>query len=453
VASMSYDDEIKRSLRDSNSKFVVWYTGSREQAEYIAEYSKNLNGNSLLLPLPDSAMKGSSEVLSPALLSYFFLDFPDVIISLKSKLDKLPILGIEILEQKPVGWNHTQRFPRAAASASLGVPFIFLMPQKRYMFDKLTSERTKHMTYNINGEIYKENLREEFQLPFTLYKLTEIHSIPCLPFVWPLSEKNKFLSEGLEYNSDKNLRWKAMPPGPVGIDQKPHPEIKDMFDFIDLVIDFADEGKPPALLMKEPVVARNISKIAPSTTDFYKTKHVTLKEPDGGTVKSAEMRSTKSVIEICSAILGEDSKSLFDSEAFKSFVSRPRTLLIEIDSDPNAGGRGLADPYSGLVASFDYRYCREIRHLPGLKDRDANLVFFANHENSTQYFDSSVSRAIGKELFDKLSSLVDSESTTRITEKLFEQGPFRLKKDLKNLFHFCDVILTPGSLFVGKGLI
>jgi hypothetical protein len=450
---MSYDEEIKRSLHDSDSKFVIWYTGSREQAEYVAEYSKNLKSNSLLLPLPDSAMKGSSEVLSPAFLSYFFLDFPDVIISLKSNLEALPILGIEILEQKPVGWNHTQRFPRAAASASLGVPFIFLMPQKRYMFDKLTSETTKHLTYNINGEMYKENLREEFQLPFSLYKLTETHSIPCLPFVWPLSEKNKFLSEGLEYNSDKALRWKAMPPGPVGAEQKQHPEISDMFDFIDLVIDYALDGKPAKLLLQEPLVVRNIAKIAPNTTSFYKTKHVTLKDPDGGTVKSAEMKSTQSVIQLCSAVLGEESKNFFNSEALKNFVSRPNTLLIEIDSDPNAGGRGLADPYSGLVASFDYRYCREVRHLPSLQDRDANLVFFANNDGSTSYFQTSISRAIGKDVFEKLSLLLDSESTVGITQKLFEGGPFRLKKDLKNLFHFCDLILTPGSLFVGKSLI
>jgi hypothetical protein len=453
MESISYDEEITRALSVSKSKFVIWYTGSREQAEYISEYSRLLKGNSVLLPLPDSAMKGSSEVLSPALLSYFFLDFPDVIVSLKSKLDQLPVLGIEILEQKPVGWNHTQRFPRAAASASLGVPFLFLMPQKRYMFDKLTSEKTKHITYDINGEMYKENLREEFQLPFSLYKLTQSHSIPCLPFVWPLSEKNKFLSEGLEYNSDKNLRWKAMPPGPIGSDQKHHREIQDMFAFIDLTIEYALEGKPPQLLMNEPIVVRNIAKIAPETTTFYTKKHVTLKIPDGGTVKSAEMKSTLSVMELCQRLLGQESKAFFDSEEMKIFKSRPNTLLIEIDSDPNAGGRGFADPYSGLVASFDYRYCRENRHLPALRDRDANLVFFANNKNAKQYFDTSISRAVGNDYFQKMSSLLTSESTILITKKLFERGPFRLKKDLKNLFHFCDLILTPESLFVGKSLI
>jgi hypothetical protein len=446
----SYDDEIRSALKSSSEKYIVWYTGSREQAEYISEYSEALKGNSLLLPLPDSAMKGNSDVLSPKLLSYFFLDFPDVIVCSRTHLDHLPILGIEILEQKPVGWNHTQRFPRAAASASLGVPFIFLMPQKRYMFDKLTSERTKHLTYHINGEVYKENLREEFQLPFSLFKLTQTHSVPCLPFVWPLSDKNKFLSEGLEYNSDKSLRWKAMPPGPVGYGNKAHPEISDMFAFIDLVIRYFNEEKPNSLLMKEPIVIRNIEKIAPDTTRFYKPNNVSLKVPDGGTVKTARMVSTSSVVDLCAKLLGDDVRDFFASKQMELFTSRPKTLLIDIKSDPVKGGRGYADPYSGVVASFDYRYCREIRNLPGLRDRDANLVFFANHKNAGEYFNSGVSRAIGSDLFKRLNSPGKYDSTLDITRKLFEGGPFRLKKDLKNIFHFSDLVLTPTCLYVGK---
>jgi hypothetical protein len=453
VEPKNYDEEIKRSLEASKAKFVVWYTGSREQAEYISLYSNHLKNSSLLLPLPDSAMKGHSSVLSEKLLSYFFLDFPDVIVCYRDDLDRLPIVGIEILEQKPVGWNHTQRFPRAAASASLGVPFVFLMPQKRYMFDKLTSERTKHLTYEINGERYKENLREEFQLPFSLYKLTEIHSVPCLPFVWPLSEKNKFLSEGLEYNMDENLRWKAMPPGPIGIKNKVHNEIQDMFDFIDLTIQYANEGKESSLLMNEPLILRSMEKIAPTTTSFYQTKHVALKIPDNGNVKIAKMVTTKLAISLCERMLGDDLGSLFNSEELKVFKSRSQTLIIEIDSDPNLGGRGFSDPYSGVIASFDYRYCREVRKLPGIIERDSNLLFFANHQNSHSYFTSSIRRAIGNQEFDSIFRQGKFENVAAITEKLFDQGPFRLKKDLKNLFHFADIILTPGSLFVGKSFL
>jgi len=453
MESRNYDEEIKRALESSESKFVVWYTGSREQAEYISHYSNHLKNNSLLLPLPDSAMKGQSAVLSETLLSYFFLDFPDVIVCYRDELDRLPLVGIEILEQKPVGWNHTQRFPRAAASASLGVPFIFLLPQKRYMFDKLKSERTKHLTYDINGEKYKENLREEFQLPFSLYKLTQVHSIPCLPFVWPLNEKNKFLSEGLEYNMDKNLRWKAMPPGPVGMRNNVHSEIRDMFDFIDLTIQYANAGKHPSLLMSESLVLRSIEKIAPATTSFYKTKHVALKTPDKGNVKAAEMLTTNSFISLCEQLLGDDLGMFFDSQELDLFKSRPKTLLIKIDSDPELGGRGFSDPYSGVTASFDYRYCREERKLPGIKERDSNLVFFADHQNSHSYFKSSISRAIGTQTFDSLFTQGNFKNVAAITEKLFEQGPFRLKKDLKNLFHFADIILTCESLFVGKSFL
>lgn len=450
---MSYDGEIKNALQDSNKDYVVWYTGSREQAEYISHYSKYLKGNSLLLPLPDSAAKGNSTEVPKGFLEYFFLDFPDVIISKKDKLDGLPIIGIEILEQKPVGWNHTQRFARAAASAILGVPFAFLMPQKRYMFDKVASASTSQNTYNIAGEMYKENLREEFQLPFSLYKLSDIYQVPCLPFIWPLEEKNKFVCEGLAYNDEPELRWKSLPPGPISKEGKKYDEIENLFTFIDLSIEYFNNNKNMNSLMQEDSVREAMRKIDPKTTTLYTEKHVTLKNPSGGNLKTASIIETKDLIKILNNMKSDYIDALVESESFELIRKKPKTVLIEIDSDPTKGNRGFADPYSGVCASFDYRYCRELTKSSKVNDRDYNLVFAPKDSKAGDFFKKIIKIQTGDGLKFDLSARKTIEDTIEITEKLFEKGPFRLKKELKNIFYFCDLIITPDNLFVGKSFI
>ena len=450
---MDYDSQIKKAIATGTSDYIVWYTGSREQAEYVVYYSKYLKNNSLLLPLPDRAVKGHSTAISKELLEYFFLDFPDVIITHKNKGNGLPIVGIEILEQKPVGWNHTQRFPRAAASAILGVPFAYLMPQKRYMFDKVKTAKTEAKTYIIAGELYKENLREEYQLPYSLYKLSKIHNVPCLPFIWPLNEKNKFLCEGLEYNNDPGLRWKSLPPGPINDRGQFNSEIINFFNFIDKCIEYKNNELSNRMLMHEAIVKESIKKISPATTKLYKEKHIMLKDPYGGNLKTARVVNTIDYLKILKNTNSHYVADLVDLHYFKLFKQREKTVLIEISSDPTKGNRGFADPYSGVCASFDYRYCREIRNSPALNDRDYNLVFAPSNANSSAFFCKIIGLQIGKNTRLNLAERQVPEDTIMITEELFNKGPFKLKKELKNIFYFCDLIVANDNLFVGKSFI
>lgn len=448
-----YDFEIKTALQESDANYVVWYTGSREQAEYISFYSKYLKNNSLLLPLPDSAMKGHSTVIPQGLLDYFFLDFPDVIISKKQDMNRLPIIGIEILEQKPVGWNHTQRFARSVASAISGVPFAYLMPQKRYMFDKIVSGNTSQKTYLISGEKYKENLREEFQLPFSLFKLSQIYKIPCLPFIWPVSDRNKFVSEGLVYNDDPKLRWKQLPPGPKGKDGQVFSEMEDLFSFIDMSIEYYNNDKSITEMMNEQLIKRNLEKIAPSSTKLYTKKHVSLKIPDGGNVKTAYIIDTREYIRKLEGTKGKYIKRVLNSNEFEVFRKKKKTVVIEISSNPLKGNRGFADPYSGVCASFDVRYCRNDTQSREKYNRDYNLVFSPQNKKSSEFFMKIIKEEIGDGYPLNAEERLKIEDTIIITKKLFENGPFKLKKEIKNIFYFCDLIVTPDNLFVGKSFL
>ncbi len=460
----NYDKQLVDTLKDSNYDYIVWYTGSKDQADYIIKYSKKLNGNALVLPLPDSAIKGNSKILSKNFLKYFFLDFPDIIISRKTDIDKLPVMGIEILEQKPVGWNHTQRFSRAAASVIFSVPFAYLMPQKRYMFDEYKGRDRNQPgnVYNVGGKLIKENLRKEFQLLFSIFKLSNIHNVPCLAFFWPVSDKYKFLSEGLIYNDDPRLRWKQLPPAPISKSGEKFEEIGGLFDFIDLVIDYYKNNKPISELMKEVLVKESLDKINPQTTTLYGEGHVKLKNPDNGNIKIAyRIETSKFINKIkkMSGLNGAYLERLIKSEDFKKFISRPFSIIIEISSDPLKGNRGFSDPYSGVVASFDYRYCRELTKSKDIKKRDYNLVFMPLHKNATQFFEKIINIQLRKIKNNGLTSKirwknrVNIHDTLDITKNLSLIPPFVLKKELKNFFYFSDLIITPENLFLGRSFI
>jgi len=395
-------------------------------------------------------------------LGYFFLDFPDIIIAERLHLDRLPIMGIEILEQKPVGWNHTQRFSRAAASIIFSVPFAYLMPQKRYMFDEYKGKDRNQSqpgnVYNVGGKLIKENLRKEFQLLFSIFKLSNIHNVPCLAFFWPVSDKYKFLSEGLIYNDNPHLRWKQLPPAPISKSGEKFEEIGGLFDFIDLVIDYYENNKPVSELMKEVLVKKSLGKINPQTTTLYSERHIKLKNPDNGNIKIAYRIETSKFIDKIkktSGLKGAYLERLIRSEDFKKFISRPFSIIIEISSDPLKGNRGFSDPYSGVVASFDYRYCRELTKSKDIKKRDYNLVFMPLHKNADRFFEKILNIQFKRthHLKIKWQERNTVQDTADITRELFTTPSYTLKKELKNFFYFSDLIVTKNNLFLGKSLI
>lgn len=456
----SYDQQLENALKDCNCKYIVWYTGSKDQADYIIEYSKKLNKDAIALPLPDNAIKGQSRMLSKKFLEYFFLDFPDIIISERSDLDKLPIIGIEILEQKPVGWNHTQRFSRSAASIILSVPFAYLMPQKRYMFDEYKGrdkDRADNI-YNVGGKLIKENLRKEFQLLFSIFKLSNIHSVPCLAFFWPVNDEYKFLSEGLVYNDNSHLRWKQLPPAPISKSGEKFEEIGNLFNFIDLVIDYYENDKPVFGLMNEVLVKKSLDKIDPQKTVLYSDKHVKLKDPNNGNIKIARRIETSKFINKSKkmpGLKGAYLEKLINSENFKKFTSKPFSIIIEINSDPLKGNRGFSDPYSGVVASFDYRYCRELTKSKDIRKRDYNLVFMPLHKNAAQFFEKILSIQFKgtRNIKIRWQDRNNVQDTINITKELFMMPSYTLKKELKNFFYFSDLIITKNNLFFGRPLI
>lgn len=444
-----------QKINNITCDYIVFYTGSREQAEYVSFYSKYLKNNSLLLPLSDSVIKSKVPILGKNFLSYFFLDFPDIIISDRKNYENLPIMGIEILEQKPVGWNHTQRFPRSAASAIRGVPFAYLMPQERYLFDKYKGSFPKKGLYKIGDEFYKENLRKEYQLLYSVYKLTQISQTPILAFFWPIDIKNKFISEGLAYNTNENFKYRQLPPGPKDKNQN-FQEIEDFFNFIDLVIEVYKNKKRLSDLMDASVVQRSLEKINPLTTKLYTKKHITLKIPDGGNINIGRKIETTRFIKILKDVFTSDIllENLINTGFFKEFLSKKETVLIEIDSDPLKGNRGFSDPYSGVVASFNYRYCREKRMGMEMKDKDTNLVMYFNNKNASIYWEKIIALELVRDKNSlKWTSRTSPEKTLELTKALSQKDMFQMKKELKNFFYFCDLILTQDNLFLGFSFI
>jgi len=466
------DNSEVEAIKISKKRYIIWYTGSKEQAEYIQNYVPLLKNNSIIASLPDSAIKSPDKRLPENFLRYFFLDFPDVIISDKHSGEiqegkiignSLPVLGIEILEQKPVGWNHIQRFPRGAASAILGVPFAYLEPIKRYMFDKgWSSDATKN--YVIANEKYKENLREEFQLPYTLHSIMKVHDTPCLTFMWTIDVFNKFISEGLVYNLDRNLRWKGLPPSPSQGDS----EIKSFFEFVNTSIYYHEKDKNPSELFKEKVVRDCLLKISPNATKpLYSKRNIQLKKPFRGNIKIVRIDNTSDIIKILSRTFGQYFNLLLNSQYLKNFIKREKTVVCEIDSDPDKGGRGFSDPYSGVIAAFDYRECRNKTSSKDIKSRDCNLVFLNNlnktirNRSASKWFEDQIRIQFNSDGLDdkdfplnlKFEQRKNLNDTINITKRMSAVPQYTQNKTIKNFFTFCDLIIFSDNLFVGKPLL
>ena len=339
----------------SNAIFKIYFTGSEEQAEYVKEYSLFKDMKTELISLTNKDTSGSGvESLPKALKKMVFLDLPDIIIT-QGIEDKL-IMGIEITEQVPFGYNMTQRFARCVASAIQGIPFAFILPQRKYDF------------YPSSGT---GSWRREWRLFKALERATEIHDVSILPFLWPVDESKYRENGGLIYNKDQKFRFKHIPPSP-----SEYKEIKEFFDFINKVIEVSLKGSNTRVLLNDTKLLERSKK----TGRICDYKYI-----DPSRLNILELIETQNISKYLkdNTMLNETAISHFLTSAhYKKYITqRKQTLFIRPKANPLAGSRGYGDPYAGTSLAFDYILCRTNKGKSPL-GRDINLVTFFDHKNA-----------------------------------------------------------------------
>lgn len=124
----------------SDPKFIVWYTGTLGQAEWLISHSDSLRGNSVPKRWPKTSTKKNSQIdlsqLPSRLRPLMALEQPDLVIA-----DALgsPIMSIEITEQQDFGSNGQQRMARFWSAVANKVPCAYLLPIESYQLEKENS--------------------------------------------------------------------------------------------------------------------------------------------------------------------------------------------------------------------------------------------------------------------------------------------------------------------------
>lgn len=122
---------LPAEYRSSTPTFLVWWTGTLGQAEWLISHSTVLRGHSQTRSC-DKRLTELPEKLKPLLA----LEQPDLLITLA---DGTPLLSIEITEQQEFGTNAQQRMARFWSAAACGVPSAYLLPVESYQIEKATS--------------------------------------------------------------------------------------------------------------------------------------------------------------------------------------------------------------------------------------------------------------------------------------------------------------------------
>jgi hypothetical protein len=108
--------------------FLVWWTGTLGQAEWLITHSSALRGRAIAMKCP-SNLSSVPDNLRPL----FALEHPDLLIS---DADGKPLLSIEITEQQEFGLNGQQRMARFWSALASNVPSAYLLPIESYQIEK-----------------------------------------------------------------------------------------------------------------------------------------------------------------------------------------------------------------------------------------------------------------------------------------------------------------------------
>lgn len=119
---------LPESLRSEFPDFIVWWTGTLGQAEWLITHTPALRGRSVARSCP-SNLRGIPDSLRPLLA----LEQPDLIIT---RLDGTPLISIEITEQQEFGLNAQQRMARFWSAVACKVPSAYLLPLESYQIEK-----------------------------------------------------------------------------------------------------------------------------------------------------------------------------------------------------------------------------------------------------------------------------------------------------------------------------
>lgn len=220
-----------------------------------------------------------------------------------------------------MGQNTFQRFPRAVASAEMGVPFVIIFPEIDWVEREVkgTSGWEAASPFVFNG----------------LKKLTEFHKIPVFSVNWACEDK-KISPKGYKHYDQI---FSNMP------DSKSK-EITQLFEYINFLIQNKLNGYSSTKLLEDKNVKDFIEDL--DAKRFSRGKDFLKNIPSKGSGGRIKTKSIENYIENCHNTNEIDINSLPDY-----FKAREDSLIFYSKTN-----NFRADPYTGTMLVYDYSFCR-----------------------------------------------------------------------------------------------
>lgn len=303
--------------------YTVWYAESAAQARLL-EQNTALANRARVVRLPASRRDFPS--VPRSLQQILYLDRPDVIVT--HGPEHTPIVAVEMSAEAPTGHDAFQRFARVSACASLGVPFVYLLPERKWVQREGTTGR---------WDVYNPLILE------ALLRVGRVHQVPVLGVLWPADEERGRREQGYL----RCLGDEALPDPDL-------PEVRVVFEFLDEVIRSHESGYP---------MARMLSTL--QWAQWEQEMRQRFHERGGGEGDWSPLSACKTVA--TSALARELKRRM--PELPEHLKARGETVLYMTGSKSFRG-----DPYAGALVAIDYLRCRE-GPTPMHRRRNLGILF------------------------------------------------------------------------------
>ena len=355
--------------------------------------------------------------LTEKLKNILRLDKPDIIIStIRDGLEK-PLISIELSACKLQSQHIEQRMARIVAAAENGVPAIYICGKELVgTDDKVVPFDPKH-----------------YQL---MYKIGNINRVPTFFFHWPTRGKGYIHQEGIHGSPPIN-----------------DPEIQKAITVIKTLINEEKKLSRTHSYFNNSFIEEEFSALKSRALgkkyDLYKMAY----KKDGEPIKNSTLLeiNTNELLEYLSDYMDRDVSWI--DKTIKSFpkriLNREKTIIFKPNTTKSRMFIKAGDPYVGMIASFDYAFCRS---GPTVDQRKKNLIYMPLNKD-----DSYMKKTLAKDGFNKFYK---KDCPFKSTEAKKVQDQFKIAhhlqygctftkiKPMKIYSNFTDLMVFKDSLLV-----
>lgn len=378
----------------------IWHASDLNSAYWFIQGSSlGLNWTPVIIPNADTA---DFLNLPESMKKILRLDKPDLIATLDMGGIDVPVVSIEITTTTPQSQHAKQRVPRLVAASEADVPSIYIIPERK---------RSGGSNYTLGRDLY-----------YGVNKISDINNVPVFIYHYPDNQ-------GIMVHDP-------------GFPNQPHlgcNSIQDAFRTIDTIITHKINRQNLVALQMNSWISQEIQRhryIGNQATVTLRN-YTTLQEILTNDLSTFLLQNTQ-----MNAARINDTISKLPNR----ITRRTNTIIFK------PAGRlfdHANDPYSGMLAFFDYTFCRLGR---GVEEREKNLIYMPMNNqifNITDEFSpAGYNRYWEHSCPFRINGIPTVDQQFKISHNLQYGCVFTKIKPLRILGYFSDMIVFQDSMLV-----